>query len=88
MVIQSYDGFIQLLPDLPDAKSDGQLAGLIVREGFIVDLKWKDKKVQEVRICAMKSNSTLLRNPFDEDIEVWRNGVKEEVVMQDELILL
>jgi alpha-L-fucosidase 2 len=88
MLIQSHDGFIQLLPALPDAWPSGHFDGLAARGGFIVGLDWRDYTVQEVRIRATKTNSVEIMNPFDRDFVVRRNGFKEEVLLKDGMLRL
>ncbi len=63
MLIQSQDGYIQLLPALPDNWATGSFKGLRVRGGAEVDVYWKDKCVKEVVITASTDNELKLKMP-------------------------
>lgn len=43
---------LQLLPALPDTFTDGEVKGLCARGGFVVDIKWANKQVNEVTILS------------------------------------
>jgi len=62
MLMQSFDGALALLPALPDAWKDGTISGLRARGGFeIVDMKWKDGKLSEVKIKSTIGGNCRLR---------------------------
>ena len=53
MLLQSHEGYIYLLPALPDAwKDSGEARGLGARGNFTVDMKWKDGKITEYHIYS------------------------------------
>lgn len=53
MLVQSHEGYIQLLPALPDEwRSSGRLEGVLVRGGFLLDFNWQDGTVQELRVLS------------------------------------
>jgi alpha-L-fucosidase 2 len=55
MIMQSHEGYINLLPAVPDVwKSHGQVKGLKAKGGFTVDFSWKDGKVTEYKISSKK----------------------------------
>lgn len=64
MLLQSQDGFINLLPALPDAWPSGEASGLKARGGFeITDMQWKDGKLVKVKIKSLLGGNCRIRVP-------------------------
>ncbi|HTD97825.1 MAG TPA: glycoside hydrolase family 95 protein [Mucilaginibacter sp.] len=53
MLIQSHEGYIDLLPAIPDNwKSYGKVKGLRARGNFTIDMEWKDGKISYYKISS------------------------------------
>ena len=50
MLLQSHEGFVNVLPALPSEWPEGELHGFKVRGGAEVDLKWKDGRLKELTV--------------------------------------
>jgi len=71
MLIQSHDGFIDLLPAVPEAwKAYGNVKGLKARGNFVVDFSWKNGKIISYRISSRSGAK----------VKVMVNGTMKEVV--------
>lgn len=50
MLLQSHQGYIELLPALPDEWKNGELRGVVARGGFVVDMIWKEGVITRAKI--------------------------------------
>jgi len=73
MLMQSYDGFIYLLPALPSLWEEGHIHGLRARGGFLLDIEWEKGKVSKVKIISEKGGNCRLRSLT----ELKGNGLKK-----------
>lgn len=61
MLIQSHQGYIELLPALPTAWKSGEVKGLCARGGFEVDMKWVDGKMVSYRVYSKTGGTARLK---------------------------
>lgn len=50
MLLQEEEGYIELLPALPQAWQEGEVKGFCARGGLILDFKWAKGKLEEVTL--------------------------------------
>lgn len=62
MLLQSYDGCVDILPALPSAWKNGSVTGLVARGGFVFDITWKEGKVSEVKVQSKLGGNLRLRS--------------------------
>lgn len=62
MLIQSHEGYINLLPAIPDSwKSSGNVKGLKARGNFTVDMQWKDGKITAYKITSPQAKKVKVK---------------------------
>lgn len=63
MLIQSQQGYIEILPALPEAWRNGRFKGLCVRGGGVVDVDWKEGKPVNMTLTARVDHTFLVKIP-------------------------
>ncbi|HEX5025206.1 MAG TPA: glycoside hydrolase family 95 protein, partial [Agriterribacter sp.] len=61
MLLQSHTDTIQLLPALPKPFGKGTIKGICARNGFVVDLDWKDHQLTHATITSTLGNECRIR---------------------------
>ncbi|MDA3879249.1 MAG: glycoside hydrolase family 95 protein [Prolixibacteraceae bacterium] len=69
MIMQSHQGYIDLLPALPQNWADGKIRGLRARGGFEIDMEWKNSRVTDLKIKSLAGNKLKLHFN-DEEFEM------------------
>jgi hypothetical protein len=64
MLLQSYAGFIEIMPAVPESWKDISFEKLRAEGAFLVSAKKVEGKIAEVKIRAEKKNTTRLKLPF------------------------
>lgn len=63
MLIQSHDGFIFVLPALPDAWKKGNIKGIRVRGGFEIEsMEWQNGKISKLTIKSSLGGNCRIRS--------------------------
>lgn len=73
MLVQSHDGAVHLLPAIPDRWKNGEVAGIVARGGFEIDMKWKNNKISEVAILSKLGGNLRIRSY----VPLKGNGIKQ-----------
>lgn len=63
MLLQSHEGYIHVLPALPDAWKDGSFKGLTARGNFEVSANWKKGQLVQTEILSGQNNICILKYP-------------------------
>jgi len=63
MLLQSHEGYIDVLPALPKAWENGSYKGLVARGNVVVDAEWKDGRATRITVTARKGGECRLACP-------------------------
>lgn len=61
MLLQSQQGYIDLLPALPTALPGGEVKGICARGGFVLNIKWENGQLQQVDVLSNNGNNCELK---------------------------
>nr|WP_207422515.1 glycoside hydrolase N-terminal domain-containing protein [Pedobacter sp. SYSU D00873] len=61
MLVQTHEGYIELLPALPSDLQEGSVKGIKARGGFELSFDWKDGKLRNVQVISAVGNNCTLK---------------------------
>ena len=61
MLLQSHEGFIEVLPALPSAWKNGSFRGLTARGGFSVDAEWEDGRATNISVKSLSGEKLRIK---------------------------
>ncbi len=76
MLVQSHEGFLRLLPALPEGWQEGELTGVRIRGGYTVNLSWQGGKLTRAEAVADRAGTLRLW-----DGRVLRHQAEETVIL-------
>ncbi|MDB5248603.1 MAG: hypothetical protein JWQ40_2997 [Segetibacter sp.] len=76
MLLQSYAGFIEIMPAIPAMWNDVEFNSLRAEGAFLVSGKKKSGAIDEVKIVAEKGGNTVLKLPFSNFSVASKKGVE------------
>jgi len=62
MLAQSHDGAVHLLPALPQAWPKGELKGLVMRGGFVIDMQWAKGEITYLKVLPRLGGNLRIRS--------------------------
>ncbi len=75
MLVQSHTKYIDILPALPAAFSNGSVKGICARGGFVLDMQWKNNELVKLTVTSKAGMPLLLRYKGKEkNITTVKNG--------------
>lgn len=63
MLLQSHEGYIELIPAIPAGWTNGKVRGMKIRGGAEIDFEWVDGKVTSIMIKCTATNNFILKTP-------------------------
>ena len=86
MLVQSHQGYIELLPALPEAWPEGEFTGFRVRRGFELSLRWKQSKPIEAVVYSTQGGKFQFKHRDVELLAVTCEGTTVECILSDDLV--
>lgn len=70
MLMQCYDGYIDLLPALPQQWNTGSVKGLCAHDGLVIDIDWKEGKPTAASIRSTAKDCSVKVKGFDSPFDI------------------
>lgn len=83
MLLQSHLGEIHLLPALTNAWPEGSVMGLRARGGYVVDIDWKNGRLNKAVIHAGKTGSCRIRTNIPVQVMAEKKNVEITVLKEN-----
>jgi hypothetical protein len=77
--LQSYAGFIEILPAVPAEWKDISFENLRAEGAFLVSIKKTNGRVSEVKIVSEKGGNTRVKLPF----KTWTATAQKDIKIKD-----
>ncbi|MCY1528133.1 hypothetical protein D9M68_632280 [compost metagenome] len=61
MLLQSHNGYIELLPAIPANWQEGEVSGLVARGGFEIAMKWQKGKLVFAQLLSKNGNTCKIK---------------------------
>jgi len=81
MLVQSHEGYVELLPALPGDWQNGAFSGVCVRGGFELEFKWKSGRVEELTVLSKAGEPFRIK--YQGMLSVFCNNRKVKVLSEN-----
>ncbi|MFB3164967.1 glycoside hydrolase family 95 protein [Neobacillus sp. 179-J 1A1 HS] len=81
LLLQSHEGFISLLPSLPEAWPNGTVKGLRARGGFVVQICWENQQLVQAEIYSEAGGVCYLQ--MDTPVSIMNEGKETTIIHQE-----
>ncbi len=82
MLLQSYAGFIEIMPAVPEVWRDISFTKLRAEGAFLIDAQKENGSIIKIKIVAEKGGKTLLKLPFEKWKIISAKGASAETTKQ------
>jgi len=86
MLLQSHEGYIHILPALPDYWNKGKITGLTARGAFEVSIEWEQCYAKKVVIKSLKGNLIRIKSQFADNVSVKSRGMEIDYCLVNGLL--